>query len=257
MDEVVIFSATFRHDPAMGNAIPASQIEEHPGIPGGVIVHPLIGYYAASYLNKTYFGFIKYEAPQIQWRKKPPKEASFSTTKVGTLSCSKCGFNGYYPYWGDSQKTHCPRCWQTGVNITPLKEESPEFFNLMGNIKDELEYEIGNYAESQPFDFPPLLLLGNIPQSNRVTPVSLRLASLATAKGLTLVDARDVGFDILQSDYMTGPNTGLLIEPGIFTGVLDPKAVRNGVTLKSGIVSSFIKLPFLPQPVKMYGGATL
>ena len=258
----IAVAAVFRHHPEDGDTIPASLEEPDPRDPGDTLTRPIIGFMAIGRAGRISWSFIKYEAPEIKWRK-PPKMARFSTTRVGHVSCPTCGNSCVYPVWGKPENMQCPACWQRGVSVSYIKENSDEFFEMLGDLRGPLEDAVreveANPDGAEEFRYPDFLLLGHLAPSTGVLP---QLQGKAAERGMTLRLGREATMEELSSPAMNpcpGPyDTGLLIMPGVTSGVLDEDKAREGWCVAEGCVSSSVKLPWLPKDppkVRAYGGA--
>lgn len=260
----IALACTFRHYEDDGDTIPASLTRQDPVCEWETVVDPIIGFMAVLHLGRVSWSFIKYEAPDERHQKgsKTPirKMARFSTARVGYLTCPECRAKTLYPVWGSPDKTRCPECGKKGVSIDYVKETSPEFFKLLGELKEPLEDAVRSVDPdtANEFHFPNLMLLGRLDPSENVLPA---LQGKAAERGLTLRLASETDpDDLFGDDRMAGDDTGLLIEPGIFIGSLDEKQAREGWSFEQGLLQEYVKLPWLPQtPVshRRFGGARL
>lgn len=260
MSRKIAVAAMFRHKPDEdGMAIPASVEVEHPKYRGETFCHPIIGFMAVKPEGgRTVWCFMKYEAP-FYMATGPVKIARFSTTRVGHVGCPHCGNSCLYPVWGRPGNFPCPACWSKGVDIAYVKETSEEFDQLLGELRQPLEEAVDSVdlETAEEFRYPELMLLGRLEPSMGVDPL---MQGKAAETGRTLRLGREATVEELMSTDMDGDDTGLLLMPGVTSGVLDLERVREGWNVTEGIVYSSVKLPFLkPEPPKprRFGGARL
>lgn len=261
----VSLAAMFRHDPENdGSTIPASLERQDPTCEWETVVDPIVGFMAVSYMGRVSWCFVKYEAPDIRYLKKDDKSprirlASMSTSRVGHVTCPQCGNACVYPVWSKTENMPCPACGHKGVEADLIREGGSEFMSLMGDLKDQLEEAVLGVDQdtADEFRFPDLMLLGHVDPSPSVDPA---LQGLATSRGLGLKLARESSSQELFGTGMQGPDTGLLIRPGVVSGVLDADDARDGWRRTEGVVTSFVKLGWLPkEPARpaRFGGARL
>lgn len=254
MPELISIAAQFRFEPESDDelTIPGSIEEADPLNPFDTIVRPIVGYMAVLYRGRVSWAFMRYDAPMFS--RHGNRMINFSTTRVAHLSCRECGGETLYPVWGKEDKIPCPRCGKRAVNSSPVKEGSPEFLSIMGpQIETELRNAVLSVSADE-FRFPSVYLLGHLDPSEKA---DARIQGKAIASGRTVRFATESSVDDLLSEKMKGDGTGLLIDPAVVTGTLDADDARKGWTLTEGIVTSTIRMPWLPKPqprVEHYGG---
>ncbi len=250
MDKIAL-AACFRHYPEDGDTIPASIERQDPTCEWETVVDPIIGFMAILVGSRVKWRFIKYEAPDARYPHRNSKQpvyrlARMATTRVGHIACESCGTFCLYPVWGKPEEMRCPGCGHRGLEIAYVKETSDEFMQLLGNLKEPLEQAVRavDPATANEFRFPELLVLGRFRPSMGI-PCALQ--AKAASRGLALRLARKTIRDDLFSSATEGDDTGLLIMPGIVTGVLDAYQARVGWVHSEGVVIETVRLPWLPE----------
>lgn len=251
MIDKIALAACFRHNPDKdGDTIPASLTRPDPRRDWDVVVDPIVGFMAVAFKGRLWWSFIRYEAPWCGYPHRNSKHpvyrlARMATTRVGHIACVSCGTFCLYPVWGKPEEMRCPECGHRGLEVAYVKETSDEFMQLLGDLKEPLEQAVKAVEPStaNEFRFPELLVLGRFCPS---TGIPCALQAKATSRGLALRLARQTIRDDLFSSATEGDDTGLLIMPGIVTGVLDVYQARTGWVHSEGVLIETVRLPWLP-----------
>lgn len=251
MIDKIALAACFRHNPEDGATIPASLTRPDPCRDWDVVVDPIVGFMAVAFMGCVRWSFIRYEAPWAGYphrnsRKPVYRIARMATTRVGHIACESCGTFCLYPIWGKPEEMRCPECGHRGLEVAYVKETSDEFMQLLGDLKEPLEQAVRTVdpATANEFRFPELLVLGRFCPS---TGIPCDLQEKAASRGLALRLARKTVRDDLFSSATEGDDTGLLIMPGIVTGVLDAYQARAGWVHSEGTLIETVRLPWLPK----------
>jgi hypothetical protein len=245
-------AAAFHHYDEDGAFIPASRLVE--GGPFDGQVAPLIGAIVAWDGHAATWGFIKYEAPRIFPRyeggawvidpRKPNRAANVATTRVGTVHCSVCGQSVKTPVKGcRDEKVKCPLCGADRTSVAVVKENSHEFDEMFGDIKDAmLGYAKTAAAEDVPFQFP-LVVCGSSTLKPGDSLVPPDAQGIAQSHGRALVALRSMAGglnDLVNAG--TDDDTDLSIIPGIYYGSMSEEEVRNGATWGEGAAGFYLRM---------------
>ncbi len=63
------------------------------------------------------------------------------------LKCPECGLRGQesrWPYWLHLQDRRCPRCWEFGLSVPPVKEEPARVepaMPLFASHQEEIDHD--------------------------------------------------------------------------------------------------------------------
>jgi hypothetical protein len=240
-------AAQFRHIPDEdGNFIPASTILESGPRKGGVA--PIIGYLAYSFGGEIRWSFLKYEAPEsyAPGEKGRSRKGQIATTRVAHLRCHnpQCEFEGPYPVKGDARDIKCPECGKD-VESRIIKENSDEFFEMVGDLREGLE-KAAVAAENSDlqFEYPEVLVVArNIDLSASIPPDLV--AHITKQPGFGAKPIREVeGFEELLSLQDSDPC--LLLVPGIASGFLDAEEAKKGWSQGWPVFGSWARL-WLPE----------
>lgn len=237
----------FRHSPEEdGSFIPASTILESGPREGGVA--PILGYLAYSFGGEVRWGFVKYEAPETYGphEKGHSRKGQIATTRVANLRCRnpECGFEGPYPVKGDGRDACCPCCGK-GVEATLIKENSEEFFQMMGDLRQGLE-QAAIAAECSDVEFEPpevLVAARGLDISSGIPATAA--AAIAAQPEFGAKSIREVE-DFSEMLGYQNSDPCLLLVPGIASGYLDSEEVKKGWSRSFPVFQWWMRL-WLPE----------
>lgn len=236
-------SCAFKNDFEGDGLIPASTIIEEGPREGGVL--PIIGYLAYSLNGVVRWNFVKYEAPETYapWEKRPSIRGQFATTRVANIYCAGCGYSGPIPVRGNGRNVRCPYCGGY-TEFSIIKENSSEFCQLVGELRDPLE-KAAKAAEKSDTEFEyPLCLVSatSIGVSHVVPPVIARSFQMR-GHGVKLIQEMS-GFQGMLDlqDY----SPALSIVPGVVSGYLDYEEAKMGWSKGWPVFSWWVRL-YLPE----------
>jgi hypothetical protein len=242
-------AAAFRHNlEEDGKTIPASRGVEVDYHGYDYYVLPIIGYIAYTVDGKTVnWSFMKYECAEV-WHNcnRGNRPAQIATTRVGKITCPKCGSTIPYPIRKDTSKTRCPYCGSYNLQVEPIKENSQEFLDMVGDLKDPLEQAAKVALKTgNDFAFPDLLVAGRNLETEKPASIPSEIFESAVNAGYglrymdsvplnELNDIEDINFHII---------------PGIYSGCLDSKKA-NGVFRQVNSIEEYISL-YIPKAKKL------
>ena len=244
-------ACAFRHDPSKGKFIPAATLAPEGKSPYSGKVLPVVGWCCiATEDGKVFWSAVKYDSPWV-WPKGSENEgmshgAWIGTTRLAAYDCPVCHAKvKFVAGGGKKHRDRCPSCGSDKVNVDLIKDGSPEFFGMLGDLKGPLESLAAGALKdpsSEKFRFPVVMAGGtNLDPDKSLPPDAL---GVAQAHGRGLKSLYNMG-DIDELRNIENWDLSILPEPTY--GIADYEDVRNGLEWTEGLVTSRLK-PWLPPP---------
>lgn len=238
-------AAAFRHNPDEdGLLIPASTLITEGRQKDQVM--PILGYLAYRVNGQTLWSFIKYEAPDSRWpqEKRPSTRGQVATARVANCRCPQCGFAAVMPLCGDGGRMRCLECGASGLEVQPIKENSDEFLQMLGDLHDPLEAAAAAAENSDvEFDFPQVLVTAKGIGVSAAVPA--QYAGAISGAGFGVKDIVEVSsFQEMLDLWDKEP--ALSITPDITSGWVDVDAARKGISQSWPVFRHWLKL-WMPE----------
>lgn len=244
-------SCGFRHDPAKGKFIPAAVTADSGSrSPYAGKVLPVIGWVClAADDGRVFWSAVKYDAPWV-WPKGSANEAQshgawIGTTRLASFDCHDCHTKMKFVSCGGKKRPLCPSCGSDSVDSELIKDGSPEFMAMLGDLKGPLEsLAKGALAETPQatFHFPSVVAGGKNLELDQSLPPWALGAAQARERGLKSLASMA---DLDELRRIEEWDLSILPEPT--WGVAEYDDLRNGLDWDDGLVHGRLK-PWLPPP---------